>query len=291
MKSKCLKQLATLGFASAAALGVLFVNQTATGGTPFEEVVIYGIDGDTNQLMRYTFDTDTFHTIGVVTANGSAVENTEGLTWVGSGPAKGMYCVPRDGALSGKMLRINPMDASAEVVFNSLSDDITAMVSFQVGSDWVILAWDYNDDRLLAMDPVTGAGQWLFGASLEIEGLAIGPDGTIYANSDTDLYTVDLVAETFTHVGSTGTNKLESMEYCFGDQDPQIDVAGVPASWTADGVLLGFDDKGDSIEIINPATGETRQFSCSFATVDCEGLVTLTQLTDPYGKIVVEPCD
>jgi hypothetical protein len=29
----------------------------------------------------------------------------------------------------------------------------------------------------------------------------------------------------------------------------------------------------------------------SFSTLDCEGLVFLTQLRDPYGKVVVDPHD
>ena len=84
---------------------------------------------------------------------------------------------------------------------------------------------------------------------------------------------------------------MESLEYAFGDNAPQIDIPGIPSSWTADGALIGFDDSGDSVMIIDPATGNTRAYPCSFATVDCEGLVVLTKLTDPYGRVVAEPCD
>jgi hypothetical protein len=260
--------------------------------TQLSEIVIYGIDGDTNQLLRYTFETDTFTIIGVVqTAGGDVVDNTEALTWVPSGPAKGMYCIPRDGDLSGKLLRINPLDATAEVVADCAWDDITAMACMQVGPSWAILAWDRNDDTLVAIDPLTGMATSAFSISREFEGFALGPDGTLYANTDTELFTIDLVAGTAQSVGPTGTDKMESLEYAFGDYAPKIDVPGVPAAWTADGVLIGFDDAGDSVRIINPATGATVKYPCSFATVDCEGLVVLTKLMDPYGCVVADPCD
>ena len=34
-----------------------------------------------------------------------------------------------------------------------------------------------------------------------------------------------------------------------------------------------------------------QQYDCSFDTVDCEGLVFMTELQDPYGKIVVDAFD
>jgi hypothetical protein len=261
--------------------------------TGIEEVVIYGIDGDTNELLRYTFDTDTFSVIGVVqTADGRKVDNTEALTWIPSGPAKGMYCVPRDGDLAGKLLRINPLDATAQVAFDCPWDDITAMVAMQVGLDWVILAWDYNDEALLAIDPVTGTATKAFEVSdKEFEGFALGPDGTFYANTDTELFTLNLATGVATSIGDTGTDKMESLEFAFGDHAPLIEVDGIPSSWTKDGALIGFDDTGNSVKIIDPATGATQSYPCSFATIDCEGLVVMTQMTDPYGAVVVDACD
>ena len=133
----------------ATACGLLTSPVWGAEGTAIEEVVIYGLDGDTNQLMRYTFGTDTFVNIGVVaTADGKTIENTEALTWIPSGPAKGMYCAPRDGDLNGKLLLINPLDASAEVI-GSTANDITAMVSMWMGSEWAIIAWDTKDEELV----------------------------------------------------------------------------------------------------------------------------------------------
>ncbi len=46
--------------------------------TAIEEVVMYGIDADTYELLRYTFDTDEYVSIGVVTdENGNVVVDVE----------------------------------------------------------------------------------------------------------------------------------------------------------------------------------------------------------------------
>jgi hypothetical protein len=142
--------------------------------TPIADVVIYGIDADTNELLRYTFDTATFTVIGVVkTADGQKVENTEALTWVPSGPAKGMYCIPRDGSLGGKLLKINPLDASAQVVCDSPWDDIVGMVTMRMDAGWVILAWDHNDRELVYIDPVAPTLASGFSADVELEGFVV----------------------------------------------------------------------------------------------------------------------
>ncbi|MHC4414899.1 MAG: hypothetical protein ACYS0G_06420 [Planctomycetota bacterium] len=292
---KTLHQFTTPALACLAALCGPLASHAADPSTPIEEIVIYGIDGDTNELMRYTFETNTFHIIGVVqTADGSSVENTEALTWIPSGPAKGMYCVPRDGDLSGKLLRVNPLDASAEVVANCPYDDLTAMVSARnpFTGDWRILAWDFNDERLVAINPENGTAISVFTlGGYEFEGFALGPDGTFYANTDTELFTLDILAGSATSVGPTSTDKMESLEFAFGDYDPQVDVPGVPPAWTANGALLGFDDDTDAVMIIDPAYGSTAAFPCSFATVDCEGLVVMTKAQDPFGVVVVDACD
>ena len=96
-----------------------------------------------------------------------------------------------------------------------------------------------------------------------------------------------------TPVGGLGYGKPEALEFGYGFAGDPIDLTsvGVPAAWTANGALMGFDDTGNSVRIIDPATGNTQEYPCSFATVDCEGLVVLTKLTDPYGRVVADPCD
>ncbi len=71
----------------------------AVGGTapptPVTELVLYGIDADTHELLRYVFDTDTYTPIGkVVDQNGFVIDHPECLTYVPSGPYKGFYSVP-----------------------------------------------------------------------------------------------------------------------------------------------------------------------------------------------------
>ena len=43
--------------------------------------------------------------------------------------------------------------------------------------------------------------------------------------------------------------------------------------------------------IYNRILGTFTPYACSFQAVDCEGLVFMTQIQDPYGKVTVDPCD
>ena len=169
--------------------------------------------------------------------------------------------------------------------------DINAMVAYRVGPDWYIFAHDFNDEEFVWINPVDGSISLAFSIpGIEFEGLAQGPDGTMYANTDTALYTIDMSTGTETLVGNTPTNKMEALEYAFGDGAPRIDIPGVPASWTANGALIGFDDGGE-LMIIDPATGNATEYIGAFTTLDCEGLVFLTKSTDPYGSVWVDPHD
>ena len=294
MKSLKRHRFGCPGSISLAALGALFVNATvAASGTEVEELVMYGIDSTTDHLLRYSFETDTFTDMGIpMTAGGVPVRDCESLAWIPSGPGTGMYTSPRAGDMEGKLVQINPLDASVEVVSDlNPWKDINAMVTVRVGTDWFIFAHDFNDEDFVVINPVDGSITLDFTISgIEFEGLAQGPDGTIYANTDTALYTIDVSTGVETLIGSTPTNKMESLEYAFGDGAPQINIPGIPAAWTADGALIGFDDGGE-LMIIDPASGAAQEYVGSFTTLDCEGLVFLTQLTDPYGKIVVYPHD
>ena len=50
----------------AAVLGLLGTTVESVGQTAIEEVVMYGIDADTYELLRYVFATDAYTRIGVV---------------------------------------------------------------------------------------------------------------------------------------------------------------------------------------------------------------------------------
>jgi hypothetical protein len=167
--------------------------------------------------------------------------------------------------------------------------DICGMVTMKIAGKWQILAWDYNDRELIYIDPETKTITFGFADPTELEGLAAGPDGQVYGNTDEALYAIDLAAGTVTLIGDCGTGKMESLEFCFGDgAPPEVNAAGIPAAWTLNGVLMGFDDSGDELMIIDPATGNAMPYPCSFSTVDCEGIVTLTELQDPF-TVVLDP--
>jgi hypothetical protein len=289
------QQSGFLGLLGVAALAALFVSPAVTAqGTEVKELVMYGIDSSTDHLLRYSFETDEFTDMGIpMTAAGVRTDDCESLVWIPSGPGRGMYTAPRgDTPLEGYLVRINPLDASVEVVSNlNPWKDINAMVRVRIGPDWFIFAHDFNDEDFVLINPVDGSISLAFSIpGIEFEGLAQGPDGTMYANTDTALYTIDMSTGTETKIGNTPTNKMEALEYAFGDGAPQIDIPGIPAAWTADGALIGFEDGGE-LMIIDPASGAAQEYIGSFKTLDCEGLVFLTQLTDPYGKVVADPHD
>ena len=68
------------------------------------------------------------------------------------------------------------------------------------------------------------------------------------------------------------------------------------AAWLTDAAngharVFGFDDDDNALMLMDPATGSSVEYSCSFSTVDCEGLIFTTKNKDPYGRIVATPCD
>ena len=92
-------------------------------------------------------------------------------------------------------------------------------------------------------------------------------------------------------IGEHSHHNVEALEYAYGDYDPQVEVPGVPPSWTADGALFGFSDNSDAVLIFNPATGETVEYECALDSSDIEGMVFMTEMNDPYTWIVALPCD
>ncbi len=277
----------------------IFVRTAYAGptDTTLEEVVMYGIDADTNELLRYAFETDDFVRIGeIVSTAGQKAKDCENLAWVPSGTAKGLYTIPTKGDLRGWLLRINPLDGVAEVVANTGWRKVIGMVPVQnpVTGQWTILASDRDGgSALFAIDPRTGNTVHLMDTSNEYEGLALTPAGTLLGNSTEALWEIDLATGTETKLGNFHYDKVEALEYSFGDNAAKVDAtaAGVPAAWTAQGLLFGFDDDSNALMILDPATGDGVNYNCAFSTVDCEGLVFMTKNTDPYGRVVANPCD
>jgi hypothetical protein len=290
---KIKKGLATRVLACLPAICGLFVSP-ADAATEVEELVMYAIDSTTDNLLRYSFMTDEFINMGVpATREGVLTDDCESLAWVPSGPGRGMYTSPRgDTPLEGFLVRIDPMTATVTVVSDLRPwKDINAMVVVLIGADWYIFAHDFNDEDFVLINPVDGSITHAFNIpGIEFEGLAQGPDGTVYSNTDDALYTIDVTTGTATKIGDMPTSKMEALEYAFGDGAPEINIPGVPAAWTADGALIGFDDGGE-LMIIDPASGAAQEYIGAFSTIDCEGIVFLTRARDPYGKIMVDPHD
>ncbi|MHC4216874.1 MAG: hypothetical protein ACYSU7_00305 [Planctomycetota bacterium] len=286
--------------------------------TAIEELVMYGVDADTYELLRYTFNTDEYVRIGqVIDESGNVIEDMECLAYVPSGPFKGFYGASNFyEAQPAQVARIDAMDASAEWLPQAAGfGKIDGMVTVQdpVTGDWTLLAStrysvevdgdeDYPDDDgpcLIAIDMVTGRGTPVSIGIEHYRGLAISPDGELYGLSkDGDLWTCqpnpfDVQDQQENKVGATGFDKIEALEWAYGDSVDAIDasVFGVPAAWTANGALFGFDDDADSLLILNPADGDSRKIDCAFQTIDCEGMVFTTRFRDAFGAIVVEACD
>jgi hypothetical protein len=286
--------------------------------TTIEELVMYGVDADTYELLRYTFNTDEYVRIAqVVDENGKVVEDMECLAYVPSGPHKGFYGASNFyEAQPAQIVRIDAIDASAEWLPQTVGyGKIDGMVTVQnpVTGDWLLLAStrysvevdndeDYPGDDgpcLVSIDLVTGRGTPVSVGIEHYRGLAINPDGDLYGVSkDGDLWTVrpnpfDIYDQQEDKVGPTGFDKVEALEWAYGDNVAGIDGSafGVPNSWTDNGILFGFDDDADSLLVFNPSTGESQKIICAFQTIDCEGMVFTAQLRDAFGAIVVDACD
>lgn len=286
--------------------------------TTIEELVMYGVDADTYELLRYNFETDEYVRIGqVIDESGDVVEDMECLAFIPSGPFKGFYGASNFyEAQPAQVVRIDAMDASATWLPQTVGfGKIDGMITVQnpVTGDWVLLAStrysvevdndeDYPSDDgpcLISIDLVTGRGTPVSIGIEHYRGLAISPDGDLYGLSkDGDLWTcrpnpADVQDQQEDKIGASGYDKIEALEWAYGDHMDRIDgsMFGVPDAWTANGALFGFDDDTDSLLIFNPATGDSQKIPCAFQTIDCEGMVFTTQFRDAFGAIVVDACD
>ena len=309
--------------------------------TQITEVVMYGIDDDTHELLRYSFGASDYLAVGVVRNlyDASVVANIESLGYIPHGPHKGLYGVANndddddddgyydddddDGDDHGsKLVKFDTFSAAVEVypVATGFSKVMGMVAAIDPESgEWILYATqaggggdddddddddddgdddddDDDDDEsttasLIAINPETGIGEMVMSLGMKFEGLARGSDGTLRAAHDAELWAIDPEAGTVTMIGDHGYGDVEALEYAIGDADPQIDIPGAPASWTAEGVLFAFSEDADTMLIINPATGEAVQYKCPVSETDFKGIVFLTQLSDPFGPVVAGPCD
>jgi hypothetical protein len=267
--------------------------------TQIEEVIMYGVDADTHELMRYEFRTDAFVSLGVVKdGNDNPVTDIEGLAYIPHGPHKGLYGTANYYETQpSRLVKISGLDAKATVYSTSIGfEKVEGLVAAQDPDsyEWSLLGVaKYPATSLITIDPASGAGTLIMETDNRYLGLARDPDGTIYGvtKDPAELWTIDPGSGESSTGELSGYTKVEALEYAFGDDEPRIKIPMVghdvvPDSWTMAGVLFGFDDDADALLIINAQNGHHVQWECSFQTIDCEGLVFTTELSDPFGPIV-----
>jgi hypothetical protein len=274
------------------------VAQGVTIDTGIDEIVMYAIESSNpGRLMRYFFLSDTFTLVGEVwTADGIPVDDVEALSYVPSGPYKGLYGVATDGATEQHLTRINPLTAEAiKYGPNMGGSKIIGMIpDYDIAlGEWYLLATDAGE-KLRRINVTDGNASTVSNIGHNFEGLARNSAGVIFANTKSKLYRLDPdggMQYTAVLMGSMGLSKAESLEFAFGNEQPQIDVPGVDPSWMEYGVLFVFDDDTDKFGILNPNTGQFKQYlvngqPSTFSTQDAEGMIFVTTINDPlYGSI------
>ena len=264
--------------------------------TSIEDLVAYGTAHETNELFRYDFGSDTFATIGVVKDQyGRIVDEPTSLAYIPIGPETGLYCAGGD-APNGYLAKIDPLTAKATVYDQKIGwDKATGMVALWSANKWLLLAVSGND--LIVIDPRTGVGTYRCTLTNKYKALALDSSGLAYGVLGKDLWAIDLDARISGDTGAewkvgTGSfGNVEAMEFAFGIGEARIDPSGlVGDTWVVKGLLLGFSEN-TALIVINPETGESVEYPCSFATLDFEGLVFLPENADGWGMLTVNACD
>lgn len=265
---------------------------------------MYGIDGDTRTLLRYVFGADDFKEIGTVTNQwGEPMDDFESLAYVPEGPMRGFYTSVNSGPYERRLIRVNGLDATATVYPVATGPGyIRGMVAYEPEPDaWAILAVTTRGGatvrELVSIDPATGVATFVMTLGRVYEGIALDAEGTLFGvvhdpPNASELWIVDPdpadgVWGPESLIGSHPWPRVEALEFAFGDATPPLEGLPPPAhTWDASrGVLFGFSDNADALVVLNAETGQAVEHETAFATVDCEGLVFLTRLRDPYDEV------
>lgn len=265
--------------------------------TPIGDVVVYAVDTDAYELLRYNFDTDLFSRVGVVTdQNGNVVTDIQGLAMIPHGPDRGLYGTANfHGVLPPRLVKINPLDATARLYAAGIGfDSVEGLVAAEDAdtSAWSLIGASATPG-LITIDPATGTGSVLMATDRHYRGLALDPDGTLYGVSGDELWTIDRATGDEDRVGTITDDAIYgALEHAFGDLDPRIKVpssggqAVVPDSWTMDGIMFAFNVTDRRLQVINPSKGDPIAWPCSLQSVACEGLAFTTRNQDPYQSIL-----
>ena len=113
--------------------------------TPYDQVVLYGVSSETDELVRYAFDNGQISQLGELRySDGTAAGNVECLGFIPSGPHKGFYGVDNyDGAQHSRLVTISAFGAVVEAVgadtgFGNVEG--MAVTWDPLESDWVMYA-------------------------------------------------------------------------------------------------------------------------------------------------------
>jgi hypothetical protein len=266
---------------------------------------MYGIDGDTQKLLRYVFGRDEFKEVGVVTNQwGQAMGDFESLAYVPEGPHRGFYTSVNSGPYARRLIRVSGLDASA-YVYPSISGPgfIRGMAAMKrLDGQWTIMAVTTRANatirELVSIDPATGLATWCMDLGRIYEGIAVDAPGALYgvvhdtASDHSELWIIDPDPTDGAfgpedRVGGNAWPRVEALEFAFGDNTPPIEGLPPPAhTWDhSRGVLFAFSDDADELLVINTTNGQGAGVQCAFATIDCEGLVFLTVARDPYDEV------
>ncbi len=147
--------------------------------TTVDDLVMYGIDGDTFDLIRYNFATDDHTVLGVVQdTKGKVITDCESLAFIPAGPHKGFYTSSNNSPWTRKLIELNAFNAVGTVYPAKHGDGkILGMVSYQEASgDWylyAVTAQNMNAEHFLVrIDPATGLSTTLWETVYQYEGIA-----------------------------------------------------------------------------------------------------------------------
>lgn len=314
-----LKRTACTSLAAlAAAVGI--AGEAAAQQTPIRDLVVYGLQGDKlggppGTLFRWVPADGTYQKINDTynAANGAVLWDQEWLAWIPGGPFAGAYTsCNKDGPgpYKKRLINMSLFDATGQVNAFHMDAYIRGSVAFEdpVGSgNWKIYGARSQgvNGSIVIIDPATGGFTHLADVDDIMEGLALDASGRLFGvsidegTSDSWLWEISRtpgVGTPWPHKVIAGADRMESLEFAFGDKVPAF--SGMPAGtagWApgafANGTLMGFADDLNALYIINPLTGEGVPLDAiegkpiTVPWEDVEGLVFLTKLRDPMSAI------
>ena len=264
------------------------------------DLVLYGVPQESQELFRYEFGSDTFSTIGVVIDQyGRTVVDLKSLTYIPSGPDKGLYGASEESPFEGYLIKIDPLSAEATLYEQPMGWDnrVSGMTAIQnpLTGKWLLLATEKDKD-LFTVDPATGVGTYLCTLKEWYQGLAIDANGLVFgATGNGELWAIDVAArlggdvDAEWKVGLHGNGGIEALEFAFGLNEDDLEALGLDEEGE-NGVLFTY-GQGSGLLIVNPEDGAATPYPCSMPSLDLEGIVFMAENADGWGQITVNAHD